>query len=75
MGCCGGITYCKENNIRVPEDLAIVGFDNQPIAKVLHITTFEIPIVEMGRKLFLKAIDGSHSHEEIPIHLIERLTV
>ncbi|MRN57300.1 LacI family DNA-binding transcriptional regulator [Paenibacillus monticola] len=71
----GILTYCQENNIRVPEDLAIVGFDNQPIAKVLHITTFEIPIVEIGRKLFLKAIDGSHSHEEIPIHLIERLTV
>lgn len=71
----GILTFCQENNIRVPEDLAIVGFDNQPIAKVLHITTFEIPIVEIGRKLFLKAIDEGHSHEEIPIHLIERLTV
>ncbi|KQX48762.1 MULTISPECIES: LacI family DNA-binding transcriptional regulator [unclassified Paenibacillus] len=71
----GILTYCKENDIGVPDKLAIVGFDNQPIAKIMNITTFEIPIVEIGRRLFLQVIDGSHFHEEIPINLIERLTV
>ncbi|MNO24462.1 Catabolite control protein B [compost metagenome] len=71
----GILTYCREHDIRVPDQLAIVGFDNQPIAKIMNITTFEIPIVQIGRRAFLHVIDGSHSHEEIPIHLIERATV
>jgi DNA-binding LacI/PurR family transcriptional regulator len=72
----GIVTCCKENNISIPNDLALMGFDNEPIAKIMNITTLEIPLVEMGRKLFLQAIDHSKiSHEEISIKLIERLTV
>jgi hypothetical protein len=29
--------------------LALVGFDNQPIAKMLNITTFEIPLLFIER--------------------------
>ncbi|WP_379137164.1 LacI family DNA-binding transcriptional regulator [Paenibacillus sp. sgz500958] len=71
----GILAFCKDHNIVVPDQLAIVGFDNQPIAKVMHITTFEIPLVEIGRRAFLRVLEGDHTHEEIPIHLIERLTV
>lgn len=72
----GIITYCKEKEILIPDDLAIVGFDNQPIAKIMHITTLEIPLVEIGEKLFLQAIDSSTiSHEEINVKLIKRQTV
>jgi DNA-binding LacI/PurR family transcriptional regulator len=72
----GILTCCKEKGIFIPEDLAIMGFDNQPISKVMHITTLEIPLVEVGRKLFLQAMDGENvSHEEIDVKLIERETV
>ncbi|MGM0903925.1 MAG: LacI family DNA-binding transcriptional regulator [Bacillota bacterium] len=72
----GIITYCKEKEILIPNDLAIVGFDNQPIAKIMHITTLEIPLVEIGEKLFLQAINSSTiSHEEINVKLIKRQTV
>lgn len=72
----GMITYSKEKGILIPDDLAIIGFDNQPIAKVMHITTIEIPLFEMGRKLFLQAIHQKPiSHDEIQVKLIERLTV
>ncbi|WP_338448141.1 LacI family DNA-binding transcriptional regulator [Niallia oryzisoli] len=72
----GILTFCKEKEIQIPEDLAIMGFDNQPIAKIMHITTLEIPLVEIGRKLFLQAIDNSEpSHEEVFVKLIERETV
>lgn len=72
----GIITYCKEKEISIPQDLAIMGFDNQPIAKIMHITTLEIPLVEIGRKLFLQAMDQEkNSHEEIVVKLIERDTV
>lgn len=72
----GILTCCKEEEISVPDELALIGFDNQPISKVMNITTLEIPLVEMGRKLMLQAIDHANiSHEEISIKLIERKTV
>lgn len=72
----GILTCCKEQGIFIPEDLAIMGFDNQPISKVMHITTLEIPLVEVGRKLFYQAMDGERVlHEEIAVKLIERETV
>jgi len=72
----GILTCCKANNIKVPKELALMGFDNQPIAKVMNITTLEIPLMELGRKLFRQAIDRSTiSHEEIGVKLIERQTV
>ena len=72
----GVITYCNEKDILIPRDLAMIGFDNQPIAKIMHITTLEIPLIEIGRNLFLQAIDvRKNSHEEIQVKLIERKTV
>ncbi|MBD8071411.1 LacI family DNA-binding transcriptional regulator [Bacillus sp. PS06] len=72
----GIITYAHEKGISIPDDLAIIGFDNQPIAKIMHITTLEIPLVEIGRKLFLQAINRTEqSHEQINVTLIERQTV
>ncbi|MFT4415415.1 LacI family DNA-binding transcriptional regulator [Fredinandcohnia humi] len=72
----GILTYCKDQAIVIPDNLAIMGFDNQPIAKIMHITTLEIPLVKIGSKLFLQAIDPiKNSHEEIYVKLIERQTV
>ncbi|MCZ8521318.1 MULTISPECIES: LacI family DNA-binding transcriptional regulator [Paenibacillus] len=71
----GILACCKERGIDVPSRLAIVGFDNQPIAKILNITTFEIPLVDIGRELFVRSISGSFFQKEIPVKLIERLTV
>ncbi|GAA2700118.1 hypothetical protein GCM10009865_06870 [Aeromicrobium ponti] len=45
----GSIVLCED--ARIPNDM---GFGNQPIAKIMHITTLEIPLVEIGRKLFFK---------------------
>ncbi|MGG6311512.1 LacI family DNA-binding transcriptional regulator [Paenibacillus macerans] len=71
----GILACCRERGIQVPDELAIVGFDNQPIAKMLNITTFEIPLIEIGRKLFQQATRDRQVHLEIPLHLIERSTV
>jgi DNA-binding LacI/PurR family transcriptional regulator len=72
----GILTCCKKQNISIPNKLALMGFDNQPIAKIMNITTLEIPLVEVGRKLFLQATDNTTiSQEEIVVKLIERLTV
>ncbi|MGD8191408.1 LacI family DNA-binding transcriptional regulator [Brevibacillus ginsengisoli] len=72
----GILTCCKEQNIAIPDELALMGFDNQPIARMMKITTLELPLVEMGRNLFLQAIGSTDvSHEELPVQLIERETV
>ncbi|MGN8648031.1 LacI family DNA-binding transcriptional regulator [Gracilibacillus sp. HCP3S3_G5_1] len=72
----GIFTACQNANIDIPGDLALVGFDNQPMSKVMGITTFEVPIVTMGEKLFLHAIGKNNkSHEKLAVKLIERKTV
>ncbi|GJM81216.1 hypothetical protein HMSSN139_37120 [Paenibacillus sp. HMSSN-139] len=71
----GILAYCTERGIRVPDELALVGFDNQPIAKMLNMTTFEIPLAEIGRQLFRQATAETRSHLEIPLLFIERSTV
>ena len=72
----GMVTVSHKEGIRVPEDLAIIGFDNQPIAELMNITSIETPLVEIGKKLFLQAVDGKTvTHEKIAVRLLERKTV
>ncbi len=72
----GILTACKNAHMRVPKDMAIIGFDNQPIAKMMDITTFEIPIATMGERLFQHVLGKAiNRHEELAINLIERGTV
>lgn len=71
----GVVTCCKEQGISIPDDLALIGFDNQPIAKIMNITTIDIPLVKAGKKLFLQAMGNEISYEEIQTTLIERKTV
>ncbi len=73
-----GIFTCAQNgHVSIPEDLALIGFDNQPIAKMMNITTIEIPLEVIGRKLFLQGISDEQevSYQEVPFQLIERNTV
>lgn len=73
-----GIVACAQTqHISIPRDLALIGFNNQPIAKMMNITTIEIPLVEIGRKLFLQGLNDTKepSYQEIPVTLIERQTV
>ena len=46
----GILSQCHLLNIKVPETLAIIGFDDQPIAEALYpgLTTVRQPIKEMG---------------------------
>ncbi len=73
-----GIVTCAQNlDVSIPDDLALIGFNNQPIAKMMNITTIEIPLEDMGRKLFLQGIIKNEeiAQNEVPVKLIERSTV
>ncbi|WP_160726104.1 LacI family DNA-binding transcriptional regulator [Bacillus sp. USDA818B3_A] len=73
----GIVTSTQNHNIIIPKDLAIIGFNNQPIAQMMKITTIEIPLMEIGRKLFLQGINHSQEihYQQVSVTLIERETV
>jgi DNA-binding LacI/PurR family transcriptional regulator len=77
----GIVTEAKRLGIAVPDELAVIGFDNHPIANALDITTIEQPCFEMGRhafSLFHRHFTGqaaAHEHRELSFKLIERSTV
>ncbi|MDO3411715.1 LacI family DNA-binding transcriptional regulator [Saccharibacillus sp. CPCC 101409] len=71
----GILARCRELELEVPRRLALVAFDDQPLARVLGITTFAIPLQEIGAKLFRQVLEGGAGHTEIPVRMIERGTV
>ena len=48
----GAIKYFSEKGIHVPDDIAVVGFDNQPEAQysIPSLTSIQQPVDEIGRK-------------------------
>lgn len=77
----GGIMIqAKELGLTVPSDLAIIGFDDQPIAEILDpkLTTIRQPVDLMGEKSIEVMIEMLENPEleiqnyELPIELIVR---
>lgn len=48
----GAISGARERGLRVPEDLAVAGFDDIPLASLVHppLTTVRLPMREMGSR-------------------------
>ena len=78
----GSIKYLREQQIRVPEDLALVGFTDEPLSSLVYppLTTVSQPSREIGRaaaELFLTQIeqepeDRQASHKILKPELIIR---
>ncbi|MCL1910109.1 MAG: substrate-binding domain-containing protein, partial [Kiritimatiellaeota bacterium] len=73
--------YCAEKNIRIPKDLGIVGFDDDPMAEWLTpaLTTVRQPFTEIGAtamRLLIAQLSGTdaatQSHHALPVKFIER---
>jgi len=49
----------KDNGIKVPEDIAVVGFNNDVISKIVtpKLTTIDYPGIEMGEIVAKNLID------------------
>lgn len=47
------VDYCRNNNIRIPEDLSVIGFDNVPVAETLKITSVNQNRLELGKSGFV----------------------
>lgn len=71
---------CAERNWSVPNDVAVVGFDDLPQSAVCHppLTTMHQPLVEMGRRaveLLVRQLQGevlAAHHERLPCRFIVR---
>ncbi len=76
----GAFRALRQNDIHVPDDIALVGFDDIPMAQYLTppLTTVNVPIAELGRRAFAQVrhvIDHKSSrprHETLPATLIIR---
>ena len=59
----GALSAFRDGRVRVPEHIALVGFDDIPIARFLDppLTTVKVPIAELGRRgLQILLADDSH---------------
>ncbi len=66
----GAIKAFRENGIRVPEDIAITGFDNCDLAEVVGLTTVDIPNYERGylaAQYLVENINGKNNVEPFKI--------
>lgn len=77
----GIISEAKEFGIRVPEDLAVLGYDDQPIAELINpgITTIFQPVEEIGTRtieIMISLIKDNQIPQqqltELPLHVVVR---
>jgi LacI family transcriptional regulator len=59
--------FLKERGIKIPEDISIIGFTNEPIAALVEpsLTTVSQPAYEMGKAATKLIIDQIESKEDI----------
>lgn len=71
-----------DRGYKIPEDIGVVGFNDQPIAKYINpkLTTVKVPIKEMGKKaaeMLIRIINVDSYHGEeiiVPTNIISRQT-
>ncbi|SDW66899.1 transcriptional regulator, LacI family [Marininema mesophilum] len=71
----GLLTTFNDLGWSVPEDVAIIGFDNQQISKALHLTTIDIPLYSIGQLLVEQALLSETTKHEIDLEIVKRKTV
>jgi DNA-binding LacI/PurR family transcriptional regulator len=76
----GAIRAAEAAGLRVPEDIAIIGFDGIELAAYLSLTTMQQPMYEMGRLAIVRIMhkieskDTDVKHIRLSTQLIERGT-
>jgi DNA-binding LacI/PurR family transcriptional regulator len=75
----GAYTVLQERGLRIPQDVAVVGFDDDSFATSVNpqLTTVHHPIIEMGKKMaeiLVDLIEGKDTARvtQIPTSLVIR---
>jgi len=71
----GIMTEARRHKLNIPEDLALLSYDNHPISEALELTTMDLPIVEMGRRSFQLFQQLQEKKQETPIELKAKLVI
>ena len=76
----GALSALREGGIRVPDDMAVAGFDDIPIARYMSppLTTVHVSISEMGERgvqMLLGAVDGKNQHQKQQVTLPTTLVI
>lgn len=77
----GAVRALRGRGLAVPDDVSVVGFDDLPVATMLHprLTTVHQPIDELGRRMALvlaEVLDGGDPEPVVlPTRLVERESV
>ena len=69
----GALSGFRDAGMRVPHQMALVGFDDIPIARFLDppLTTVKVPIAELGRR-GLQLLIGEHAPQRLETSLVVR---
>lgn len=72
----GGIyKYARSVGLSIPEDLAIIGQENQPVGVGLDISTLDHQLVKVGEQAFDLAMTKSKAKVETPYKMILRSSI
>ncbi|WHY78357.1 LacI family DNA-binding transcriptional regulator [Neobacillus sp. WH10] len=71
----GMYQYAQSINMRVPDDLAIIGQENQPIGIGMGISSVDHQLIKVGEQAFDLVINKSRQKIEIPYRIIERSSI
>lgn len=66
----GAIAAFREAGVDVPQEIAVVGFDDVPVARYIHpaLTTVCVDIVDLGRRSFALLLDAIGNRNAAPRH-------
>lgn len=69
----GALSALRENHLRVPDDIAVAGFDDIPLARYMNppLSTVHVDISQLGERaaaLLLSSLQNDHrSHEQLQL--------
>jgi LacI family repressor for deo operon, udp, cdd, tsx, nupC, and nupG len=74
----GIVAFCREQGIRIPEDMGVAGFDNLPstLRPSSRLTTVHCPWYDVARRAVSVLVDLRNGKDvpeliELPVHLVE----
>ena len=71
----GMYQYVQSINMRVPDDIAILGQENQPIGVGMGISSVDHQLIKVGEQAFDLVINKSRQKIQIPYRIIERSSI
>ena len=70
--CAGLYAEFQNQGIKMPEDIALISYENGELSQVNNITSIDLPLAQMGERSVELILSDSATSEELPSKLIIR---